>query len=279
MHTWELMGGVGNQLFQYFTAKNLDNEPIFDVSLLRPPYLAHAASSIIPIITDRIEDRRSKLKPVPWTLREKILQIGHHNLASPLLFGKYLRPVEVGFDENTVKKITSSDRALTIRGYFASPECMGLDISNLGLPRLDLCSEQIEIPNGLEEFSALHIRLGDFVKLGWNLPPGYYRRGLQLLLEQEAPRKLVLFSDDPKSSKEMMLNIPESRNFSIEAEPRNLTALQSLWVMSNSKAMVLSHSTFSWWAAITNEDAEQIVSPSKFDKALIPPSWQQIPLE
>lgn len=58
-HVIELMGGLGNQLFQLVAARQLLPNPIFDISMAIWPLNHHPNSSVLPLIHEERESARA----------------------------------------------------------------------------------------------------------------------------------------------------------------------------------------------------------------------------
>jgi hypothetical protein len=130
---------------------------------------------------------------------------------------------------------------------------------------------------------AIHHRLGDHISLGYPASPDYIHRALEHLVQLVGSDKVVVFSDETHKSKEILSNLPYKFEF-IEP-PRESTPIESLVLMATSRALVMSSSSFSWWAATLGSglnltpalNREWLTSPAtpEFFRQL-PDSWIQI---
>ena len=91
----------------------------------------------------------------------------------------------------------------------------------------------------------LHLRRGDFVRLGFALPSEFYHELLQKLHQG---RTIYVASDDPHILSELKaLNL---KTFQLQNPLPHVPAfLFDFWMIKNAQTVVGCGSTFSWWAA------------------------------
>jgi hypothetical protein len=92
--------------------------------------------------------------------------------------------------------------------------------------------------------TAVHVRRGDYVSIGWALPFSFYRDAIEKVWDGISP--LYIATDDK--------NDPFLRNFSYY-NPRfiNANALETIFILSRARNLIMSRSSFSWWAAFLGE--------------------------
>jgi hypothetical protein len=102
---------------------------------------------------------------------------------------------------------------------------------------------------------VVHVRRTDFVSNGWALPFSFYESALSRLLPNGGD--VWVLTDDPGD--------PFFRNFR-KWTPRftSNTAIEDLVFMTQAKRLVMSQSTFSWWAAFLGEPDEVICPVPSF---------------
>lgn len=114
---------------------------------------------------------------------------------------------------------------------------------------------------------AVHMRFGDYLAPGiaaqyGNLSQSYYRRALQELIGMDRIEKahIQLFSDD------VALGLDALEKMGIENistySNANLTPAQELLLMSQFSRIIISNSTFSWWAGYFAEKKSAVVAPN-----------------
>ena len=120
-----------------------------------------------------------------------------------------------------------------------------------------------EWPRPPERTAAMHIRRGDYLAhrdgiggadAGWALPLSYYDDALARLPEGVG---LAIFSDDPGWAAERFK--PWRPWVS-----RGHSAAIDMMAMSLCRSMVIANSSFSWWAAWLNADPEKTVIAPEF---------------
>jgi hypothetical protein len=96
---------------------------------------------------------------------------------------------------------------------------------------------------------VMHVRRKDYIAYGWAASFSYY----QTALDQQDFKRLVLVTDDPHAP--FFLRFRRYRPIFFEGN-----AQESFAFMANAKKLVISQSSFSWWAAFLSE-AESVVMP------------------
>lgn len=114
---------------------------------------------------------------------------------------------------------------------------------------------------------SVHIRRGDYVKdkfapiYGGICTTEYYKGAMQYMREKLQNPKFFLFTNDPEWVKDNML---EDDCIVVECSDES-TGYLDMMLMSNCKHNIIANSSFSWWGAWLNSNAEKIViAPSKW---------------
>lgn len=116
------------------------------------------------------------------------------------------------------------------------------------------------------EFLALHVRLGDYMGRSGGLStcsPNYFQKAVREMRSLSGDRPCLLFSDDPEMAREWTCGIPDV--VTVSGTP-GLTAPEELLLMARCKGLVLSPSTFSWWAAAISLHADHVICPSSIQR-------------
>lgn len=102
--------------------------------------------------------------------------------------------------------------------------------------------------------TVVHVRRTDYVSNGWALPFSFYEEALSRLSD---PGQIWILTDDPAD--------PFFRRFA-RWQPRfsSGTALEDLRFMAAARQIVMSQSTYSWWAAFLGDPAEVICPEPSF---------------
>jgi hypothetical protein len=131
-------------------------------------------------------------------------------------------------------------------------------------------SNKLEIKN-FDTAIAIHMRFGDFLERDiadqyGNLDEKYYTKALEFFVDKSTfqETQIQLFSDDPIKGKKMLSNIGCERVRTFET--KNLSPAQELLIMSKYSRIILSNSTFSWWAGYFAEDRATVIAPNPLMK-------------
>jgi hypothetical protein len=118
---------------------------------------------------------------------------------------------------------------------------------------------------------GVHVRRGDFVNLGWALGTDWYRQSVQKIKECVRDPVFYIFSDDLRwceaSLGEMGLNPKRDRVVFADGNS-GANSFRDMQLMSLCKNMIIANSSFSYLAALLNQN------PNKF--ILNPVTWREI---
>lgn len=126
---------------------------------------------------------------------------------------------------------------------------------------------------GKEKVTSIHIRRTDYVTSNGYHPVQtitYYEEALSIINND----KIVVFSDDINWCKENL-------NFNNMVFAENNTNIEDMYLMSMCNDNIIANSSFGWWAAWLNKNAEKkIIAPLDWfgpgapsDKDIVPDSW------
>lgn len=119
---------------------------------------------------------------------------------------------------------------------------------------------------GTVKLTCLSIRVGDdFKKNGWfieDLEPGYFKRICQIIDAKKMPN-ILLFSDNCEQAKQYL--ITETKI----TEVRSMSPVDQLVLMSKCSLFILSNSTFCWWGFyLSSADPTNAYFPKKWSNLL-----------
>ena len=297
--TIEIIGGLGNQLFAYFAGLYISN-------ILRSPLrvfirpLASGESSHSSTIKSfafgsgvitrmSIPERVSLL--VRKNLRMIFIRIGLTRKLTESL-SRYHVSNTIGEDQ----ELLESKPGYYLSGYFQTYEYFRYLKTNNLAPAFTLNSPSEwfnkESKRILEAKPiAVHIRRGDYLldknRFIGALSAKYYKNAIYAarhhlgdLGEKEQSPPIWIFTDSQELVEKEMSPFFEG-TFKIVSPPKNADPAESMVLMSLARSVVISNSTFSWWAAVLGS-AQVIVAPSKWfqghedPKGLIPENWIKI---
>jgi hypothetical protein len=137
-------------------------------------------------------------------------------------------------------------------------------------------------------FIAMHIRRGDYLlprnrnSIGV-LDKTYYEKCLNLAYDEVGKLPIFVFSDSDEISSEFMTCLPANTNY--VHPPTGADPAESIALMSLAKVLVISNSTFSWWAAGISKESTIVYCPETWFKNLEQPrdlfrkSWNLVESE
>ena len=103
---------------------------------------------------------------------------------------------------------------------------------------------------------SVHIRRGDYVKLGLTCNLAYYQNAVAAMEKQVEAPHFYIFSDDIAWVKE---NLPLKSACTFVDINSGETGYFDMELMKNCRHNIIANSTFSWWAAWLNENPDKIV--------------------
>ena len=283
-----LLGGIGNQFFQYAVGRSLtirnNGELLLDDSLLKRRILG---------LTPR------KYELGVYNIRARKL---HLDEESNLQF-RVRRPFRYLYDAGLLKTnfiyyreryfefdpwLHNLSKDLILEGYWQSFRYF-VDISDilrhelqpinfLDVNALNILS-QIQRANSV----GVHVRRGDFISSSAAVKNhvvcdlSYYQRAAAVIAGRVADPRFFVFTDDPAwVEKEFLLGYPIVLVSGKNAWPPH----DDLRLMSYCDHQIIANSSFSWWGAWLNSNSKKIVvAPSRWFKVnnnindLIPSEW------
>ncbi len=285
-----IIGGLGNQMFQYAVARSLaykmKTDFKMDISLFDDYPLHNYSLTVFNILENyvtkkdlrrfRVFNNRSISKLKPFLLRS-------------LKYSFYPEKEQFSFDSEITKTIGH----LYLTGYWQNPKYFE-DIEEI--IRKDFTIKTKPEGKNLEFLSkiqncnsiAIHIRRGDYIsdsetykKHGDICSLAYYSKGIQMMKDKVEEPNFFVFSDEPEWAKKH-LKIDCPCFFISHNNPSK--GFEDLRLMRNCKHFIIANSSFSWWGAwLSNNPQKIVISPQKWlkddsflVKDLIPEDWIRI---
>ena len=270
----KIQGGLGNQLFQYATAKSI--------------CLSNSGASLF------LDINHYRNQNPDETHRNFALQMFdvEYNLVNSLEVKSYLRfntfkkyffflpfvkkyyfEYKNSFDSSLIKIVPP----IYLVGNFHSVYYFNRykkEVRNSLNFKIECLSEKtFLLEKKIENLSnpvSIHFRRTDFVKdkygklMGGELPLSYYDAAILMMQKINPEFNLVVFSDDIKWVK-------KNTNFSIStlyienaSDGKDDSGLADLYLMSKCNHHIIANSTFSWWGAFLNRNENKIVVSPKW---------------
>jgi|SRR3990172_4701193 len=268
----KLIGGLGNQLFQYAMARRisyLHNIPLkLDISGFVEYKLHNYSLMHFNIIEDiATQGEIDKFKP--------------HNVFSKQLFKllnkfiifnhSYVMERHHYFDPDILKIHGNSDSDVYLDGYWQSEKYF-LDIEavvrdELSIKTLPDHENEIMIEKIINSAAvSLHIRRADYVansltsKIYGTCTLDYYYEAVNMVAEKVEAPHFYIFSDDPPW---VLANLKLKYPSTFVAHNGPDKNYEDLRLMSLCRHNIIANSTFSWWGAWLNQNADKIVVAPK----------------
>ena len=278
MITISVLGGLGNQMFQYAAAKALAHkhgvELVIDEGAFRSyalrPFLLNQLK-----VPEAVAPIANKAADAP-TATKNFAAMRWRGRTDRLLtrFGMRKLPAPPGVYSEQHFHFDSAffdlGGSISLFGYFQS-ERYFIDIADkvreFFQPRQALGPQAQEIANRIARSEmpvSVHIRRGDYVKSAETarvhgaLGTLYYRKALQLLNGLFGPRMTVfVFSDDPADAEAVLDFVPGENLVHVGGDPDR--PWEDMTLMARCRHHVIANSSFSWWGAWLNPSQEKIV--------------------
>jgi hypothetical protein len=299
--TVSLIGGLGNQMFQYAAGKALAERHGVPLALDISGFKNYALRSFLldrllvpevialPSQTEPIQKPEINFTRAKWKARidRLLVKAGLPRLTpSPSDYREPHFHYDPAFEalgpQTTLFGYFQSERyfisiAESLRDWFSPCEPLG-DAVAAALARIETSRLPISV----------HIRRGDYLNPGTAeyhgiLGDSYYRDALVRLgagANQDA--ELFVFSDDVAAAEQVLNFVPKSRQVYVCGDPAR--PWEDMALMARCRHHVIANSSFSWWGAWLNRSPDKIViaprawfAPnelrSKNTKDLYPAGW------
>ncbi|NCN25885.1 hypothetical protein COT94_01860 [Candidatus Falkowbacteria bacterium CG10_big_fil_rev_8_21_14_0_10_37_14] len=295
MFVIKLKDGLGNQMFQYALAKSLflsiDQGVFMDIAFSQYKEDTKRQYALDCFcVDDRI--KFIDVLRIPWIFRDPASDLLKKIFIQLRLKGLFVKGWKYCLETKCDKVFNrlSSNRLVYFDGYWQSEKYFSgyrqdilKDFTLVKTSRdFDKRAHNIKGDNSV----SIHIRRGDYLtnRFASAVHPlcslDYYSQAIELIKSKISNPKFFVFSDDPDWVKN---NLPLNKDESVIVSGSNLKDCEELILMSYCEHQIIANSTFSWWGAWLNKNAEKIViAPKQWlkcdvqPKDLIPDNWIQL---
>lgn len=290
----KLMGGMGNQLFQYALGRALslrhNTEFKMDLSFLhdhtspKEPGFVHRNYDLDVF---NVKEQFASAEEVA-RLKKRWFNNKKADLLLKGLLGikpTYFREPHFQFTPAvfSLGKDVYLDGYWQTEKYFIAYEAIIREDLTFRKPLSAGSAAMQQTINNCEAV-CVHVRRSDFVTNPMHGAMGtdYFSRGAGIIAEKIANPHFFLFSDDIEWC-EANLTFPFPVTF-VSNEYAGEKVSEYLQLMSSCRHFLLSNSSFSWWAAwLSRHTDKQVVAPKKWFAQgnnilddLLPPGWQSL---
>jgi hypothetical protein len=296
----KIQAGLGNQLFQYATARaltlKLNTELKVDLSFYNDPkdrnaYRLNLFNLPISLATSEEIQKLRNRDHIPFIFRV-LNKIG-------LGFSPFYKSTHILDKGLNNKRIRTVSKDFYLEGWFANEkyfiEYRDVILTDI-LPKINLDNINQSVLKEIQGNNtvSIHIRRGDYLTNGYFkiLPKEYYNEAISAVKRKIENPVFFFFSNDPEWVKKEFAFLPEARfieyNSTADTEYSTTGDINDLYLMSSCKHQVIANSTFSWWGAwLNNNISKQVFFPAiyynnkaaqeQFEKSnLMPKNWHKI---
>lgn len=237
-----LHSGLGNQLFQIAAGSHFAAEQGRELILLGS---ADVKATLRLLLGDEVRVvARQHIVLAPYSnassMTGAVLRRAGAMLPRPISTVVRQRPAQSGDERGGLPR--TRQRPVVMDGYFqhetwvAEPDELGSKIA-----RHLTVSHTAEV--------AIHLRRGDFLRLGQGLPVGYYERAMDKIGTGE---EVVVVSDDELAAEGLAAHL---QRLGVAARPSlEASVAEDFALLAGSRHLIMSNSTFSWWAAVVGDN-------------------------
>lgn len=285
-----LMGGLGNQMFQYAAGKSL------------------AERLGVPLLLDRTF-LDQKPENAGYTLRNFELDVFRTGaqFANHSLVRKMRRPLESRLhrrlkrffpffadhvfyetDKRFIPEFSTLKDPVYMEGYWQNEKYFLPVAGDLRekyfVPVKEISGLNADLLNEIKNTASasLHVRRGDYVtlesahKFHGICSVDYYERSAKILAGEKGVKQFFIFSDEPEWVK---ANIRLPYPSVIVSHNTGRESYWDLQLMRHCKHHIIANSSFSWWGAWLNEYKEKtVIAPKNWfaensENEIIPAGW------
>lgn len=272
----KIIGGLGNQMFQYAIAQSiaLENKDSFKLDL--------TAFNTYELFSYRLDEFKI---PSCVATQDDIDNVLGRNLVVRKfrrvlgVSSHYIEKERTIFDSTVFK-----NKNIYLEGYWQNEQYFYKHRSKILQTFIPKCTFSKVTENYYSQIRksesiSVHIRRGDYLKhddIGV-LPLSYYKESMEYFLEKNQQVCFYIFSNDIDWCKDTFKDL-ENIVFIDDTE----SEIADLWLMSHCRHNIIANSSFSWWGAWLNRDSNKIVvSPKQWMKVnpknhkWVPEEWIQ----
>ena len=269
----EFMGGLGNQMFQYAFFKLLEKngkEVYADLNWYR--------------IDKECVNRKFELDRFGIELKEagkkEITQLkGDYEHIIPKVKRKIWGPKKSFFIEKKEYEYDNNILELDnvyLSGYWQNYEYIKRIEHNLvndfNFSNLELSDKERELLKKIlkSESTSVHIRGEDYLtEVNKNIYGGictrdYYEKAIKYLVKERNTKDFFVFTNDMEYAKTILAGIAIKEINIVFVDTSN-NPLVDMYLMKECKNNIIANSSFSWWAALLNDNNDKLV--------VMPPKW------
>jgi hypothetical protein len=219
----DLIGGLGNNMFQYVIARTIADAKKYNLHINNIENLQQYFSNVCNI------SERSNVE-------DNTLNVGYNSCSKTVQYFDVSEALQhqgkISFSGFFQKSDFYKDQIVAARNIF------NYDESNFEKPS--------------ENDIVLHVRLGDYVALNWFLHPEIFISIIERC--KITYDKCFIVTDEPHNP--MLHAFSKLENVYLKSQ----SLLKDFTFLKNAKRLIISQSTFGWWGAVLG-NADQVFVP------------------
>lgn len=282
----QIIGGLGNQMFQYAFYKYLSvnkktdlklDLSLFDNYLLHNGYELQNVFDIDEQIATQDEVKRLKSKcSLLFKIENKIFNKSFIFGTSHYKENKFYIDAKI-FDEKV--------KDFYVEGYFQTYKYIQELNQNLFQFQMKLSETEEQLLQG--NVVSVHIRGGDYITskkdnalFGNICTKKYYKNAIKHIKNSVKDPIFLIFTND----KDYAVELLNGENFQIIDWNNGKESFKDMYLMSLCKHNIIANSSFSWWGAwLNNNDSKIVIAPNKwfndnsiYQNDITPSNWIKV---
>jgi hypothetical protein len=284
----KLMGGLGNQMFQYALGRRLAHERGVPLKLDLTWFRDARAVGVDTMREYALDGWRIQASFV--TAEDLSRFPAHEGLLARLRLVRSPLVRQRGFAfDASVLRVPSH---VHLTGYWQSEKYFK-PVREMLLDEFTLvagpCSHAAALAEQVRNRPAVavHVRRGDYVRDARTnefhglCPLEYYQEAARKIAERIANPSFLVFSDEPDWVRE---NLKLGWPTTYMTHDGGCTPHQDMWLMSQCSHHIIANSSFSWWGAwLCRNDSKFVIAPARWfadpkvdTRGLLPDGWMRI---
>lgn len=285
----KIIGGLGNQMFQYVFYKYLSKIKNVELKLDLDDFKAYSLHNGFELeeIFNVSENIVTPLEVIKFKSKFPLFfKIENKFFEQNILFGKK------HFKESNYKinQKIFNDKIVDFytEGYFQTPEYIDY-FNNKNISFFNFNTELQENEKEIlkENTIAIHIRGGDYIQnpkdkklFGDICTKEYYSSAIKYIKTKVDKPKFIVFTNDLKYAETIL----EGEEFIFITWNSDKNSYRDMFLMTKCKHNIIANSSFSWWGAYLNmNNPKIIIAPSKWfnsnkirQENILPLNWIKI---
>jgi hypothetical protein len=267
----KVMGGLGNQMFQFAMGKSIELQKGYRVKYdltyydripegdtPRKPYIASFCGESSVATEAEIRQINGKTQNYAVRLLHKIMR-------------QESRSIEENKENPTRDFLDTIEDGQYLIGYWQN-ECYFKDIEDTirrtfdfsGRKLDNLSKKRMEEIKAAKSSTSIHVRAGDYLSgqnrtiFGDICTSDYYRKACDYILERYPETVFFLFTNDVAWTK-ANIDLPYGQTVIVSPETDAYEDWVDMFLMSSCKHNIIANSSYSWWGGWLNKNPQKIV--------------------